>query len=200
MQNLNGLLFCLLYPGYCPGSVVVFLIYQRHHGWHEFRDTSFVDECACYCQIHGIENTIKLQSDIDRLGKWAKKWGMRFQPIKCNVMQLTRQRINRIIATYTTVLEKVDRIKYLKYLDAAGGTLISVISAQRQTAGLGSSVGCALDWWSRGREFAAPVRQHSFVEIDHEIFSTVILSLPLIQEGKLSVTCGRMCTEYWLTA
>ena len=26
-------------------------------------------------------------------------------------------------------------------------------------------------------------RQHSFVEIDPEIFSTVILSLPLIQEG-----------------
>ena len=29
--------------------------------------------------------------------------------------------------------------------------------------------------------------QHSFMEIDHEIFSTVILSLPLIQEGLLSV-------------
>ena len=29
-------------------------------------------------------------------------------------------------------------------------------------------------------------RQHSFVEIDHEILSTVILSLPLIQEGQLS--------------
>ena len=28
-------------------------------------------------------------------------------------------------------------------------------------------------------------QQHSFVEIDHEIFSTVILSLPLIQEGQL---------------
>ena len=37
-------------------------------------------------------------------------------------------------------------------------------------------------------------RQHSFVEIDHEIFSTVILSLPLIQEGQLSVSGGRMCT------
>ena len=24
--------------------------------------------------------------------------------------------------------------------------------------------------------------------------------LPLIQEGKLSVTCERMCAEYWLTA
>ena len=32
--------------------------------------------------------------------------------------------------------------------------------------------------------------------IDHEIFSTVILSLPLIQEGQLSVSGKRM----WLTA
>ena len=37
-------------------------------------------------------------------------------------------------------------------------------------------------------------RQHSFVEIDHEIFSTVILSLSLIQEGQLSVSGERMCT------
>ena len=37
-------------------------------------------------------------------------------------------------------------------------------------------------------------RRHSFVEIDHEIFSTVILSLPLIQEGQLSVSGERMCT------
>ena len=37
-------------------------------------------------------------------------------------------------------------------------------------------------------------RQHSFVAIDHEIFSTVILSLPLIQEGQLSVSGERMCT------
>ena len=40
----------------------------------------------------------------------------------------------------------------------------------------------------------SPGRQHSFGEIDHEIFSTVILSLPLIQEQKLSVSGGRMCT------
>ena len=37
-------------------------------------------------------------------------------------------------------------------------------------------------------------RQHSFVEIDHEIFFTVIRSLPLIQEGQLSVSGERMCT------
>ena len=32
------------------------------------------------------------------------------------------------------------------------------------------------------------------MDIDHEIFSTVILSLPLIQEGQLSVSSERMCT------
>ena len=37
-------------------------------------------------------------------------------------------------------------------------------------------------------------RQHYFVEIDLEIFSTVILFLPLIQEGQLSVSGERMCT------
>ena len=51
------------------------------------------------------------------------------------------------------------------------------------------------DWRPGGRGFN-PRRgqQHSFVEIDHEIFSTVILSLLLIQEGQLSVSGERMCT------
>ena len=61
-------------------------------------------------------------------------------------------------------------------------------------AGLGGSVECASDWRSGGRGFdPRRVRQHSFVEIDHEIFSTVILSLPLIQEGQLSVSGERIC-------
>ena len=51
------------------------------------------------------------------------------------------------------------------------------------------------DWRPGGRGFNPHRgRQHSFVEIDHEIFSTVILSLPLIQEGQLSVSGERMCT------
>ena len=32
------------------------------------------------------------------------------------------------------------------------------------------------------------------MEVDHEIFSMVILFLPLIQEGQLSVYGERMCT------
>ena len=39
------------------------------------------------------------------------------------------------------------------------------------------------------------VRQHSFMDIDHEIFSTVILSFPLIQEWQLSVSGQSMYTS-----
>ena len=42
---------------------------------------------------------------------------------------------------------------------------------------------------------STPARSATFfVEIDHEIYSTVILSLPLIQEGQLSVSGERICT------
>ena len=43
------------------------------------------------------------------------------------------------------------------------------------------------------RSWVQPRRgqQHSFMEIDHEIFATVILS---VQEGQLSVSGKRMCT------
>ena len=62
-------------------------------------------------------------------------------------------------------------------------------------AGLGGSVGCASNWRPEGRGFDPHRgRQHSLVEIDHEIFSTVILSLLLIQEGQLSVSGEKMCT------
>ena len=37
------------------------------------------------------------------------------------------------------------------------------------------------------------------MEIDHEIFSTVILSLSLIQEGSCQFL-GKECAQYWLTA
>ena len=66
---------------------------------------------------------------------------------------------------------------------------------QSVVAGLDGAVECASDWRPGGHGFdPRRGRQHSFVEIDHEIFSTVILSLPLIQEGQLSVSGERMCT------
>ena len=76
----------------------------------------FADDCVCYHEIKGTEDTVKLQEDIDCLGFWARKWGMRFQPVKCNIMQITRKRIKKINASYNlegTVLYSVENIKYL---------------------------------------------------------------------------------------
>ena len=39
------------------------------------------------------------------------------------------------------------------------------------------------------------VWQFSFMEIDHEVFSSVILFLPVSQEGLLSVSDERICTR-----
>ena len=71
----------------------------------------FADDCVCYREIKNEENTLNLQRDIDRLGSWARKWGMRFQPVKCNMMQLTNKRSSKLQANYTledTVLENVE--------------------------------------------------------------------------------------------
>ena len=66
----------------------------------------FVDDCVCYREIKDEDDTMKLQRDIDRLGSWARKWGL---------MQLTRKRIKKTHASYTlegTDLENVESIKY----------------------------------------------------------------------------------------
>ena len=48
-----------------------------------------------------------------------------------------------------------------------------------------------------GCGFDPLVQQQSFVEFGHEIISMAVLSLPLIQEGQLSVTGEKMCTKNW---
>ena len=76
----------------------------------------FADNCDCYREIKAEENSMKLQRDIDRLCFWARKWDMRFEPVKCNMMQLTRKRTKKIHASYAlqgTDLENVESIKYL---------------------------------------------------------------------------------------
>ena len=44
----------------------------------------FADDCICYREIKNEEDTLKRQRDIDRLGSWARKGCMKFQPVKYN--------------------------------------------------------------------------------------------------------------------
>ena len=76
------------------------------------------DDCVCYREIKDTEDTSKLQKDIDQLGYWAREWGMRLQPVKYNMKQITRKRIKKIHASYTleeTVLENVESMSLGHY-------------------------------------------------------------------------------------
>ena len=74
--------------------------------------------------------------------------------------------------------------------------LLNFLSSIQRVKASVAQLDAPSDWRLGGRGFNPRCRgwQHSFVEIDHEMFSMVILSLPLIQEGQLSVSGERMCT------
>ena len=83
----------------------------------------------------------------------------------------------------------------LTYSVANSADSDQLASSEANCASLGVSVGCAVRLETRRWRVQPPRgRQHSFVGVDQEIFSTVILSLPLIQEGQLSVSGERLCT------
>ena len=148
---------------------------------------------------------------------------MEFHPQKCSILSVTRSRspIRYPYQLKGHILELQDTSKYL------GVDLLSTLSWKNHVdrvtekaksmpgflrrnlkstsvetktnayfsmvrPGLDGSVGC------RGFN-PRQGRQHSFVEIDHEIFSTVIVSLPLIQEGSCQFLANE-CAQYWLTA
>ena len=116
-QNLNWHLFCLVCRRALFSVHYCFSLYINDFmAGIKSEIRLFADDCVCYRQTDSSEDTSKPQKDIGQLGKWARKWGMRFQPVKCNIMQLTRKRIIKINAVYSfegTVLENVGNIKYL---------------------------------------------------------------------------------------
>ena len=80
-------------------------------------------------------------------------------------------------------MEKIRKIiiSILSYLESSDSLQFTILHVYRPA--------------STAQVDACPTgRQYSLVEIDHELFSTVILALPLIQEGQLPVS-ERMCTN-----
>lgn len=57
-----------------------------------------VDGSVCYRLNDSKSTKLKLQNDTDRQGKLDR----RFQPIKCSMLRLTRKRINKASATYSS--------------------------------------------------------------------------------------------------
>ena len=141
--------------GVPQGTVLVPLLFSLHindiMSDIESEIRLFADDCVCYREIKDTEDTLKLQKNIDRLGISARKWGMKFQPVKCNMMQLNKKH-NKINASYTlegTVLENVESIKFL------GVTIASDLKWNSHIRNVRSSANRALGFLRRNF-FLAP--------------------------------------------
>ena len=117
----SGFVWCP--TGHCPWPLL-FSLNINISTDIDFEIRLFADDCVCYREIKDTEDALKLQKDIDQLGCLARKWGMRFLPVKCNIRQITRKRIKKTHASYTlegTVFENVENVKYL------GDTITNVL-------------------------------------------------------------------------
>ena len=112
-ELLKSKLFCYCIGGKTLKWIDSFLCYRKQRvvvngetpGWApvlcSVPQGLFADDCVCYREIREADDSLKLQRAIDRLGCWARKLGIRFQPVKCNIMQITRKRTNKTEAYYT---------------------------------------------------------------------------------------------------
>ena len=79
----SGFVGCL--PGQRSWSLLFSLYINDIASDTESEIRLFADDCINR-EIKDGGDTMKLQRDIDRLGSWARKWGMKFQPVKYNMM------------------------------------------------------------------------------------------------------------------
>ena len=85
----------------------------------------FADDTIVYSEINSISDSQILQQDLDKLTLWEKTWLMEFNPIKCEVISVTRKR-NPVAYSYSLHIETLRRVSSTKYL--------------------GVTIGSALDW------------------------------------------------------
>ena len=75
----------------------------------------FADDCLICKEIHSQQDTEDLQTDLDALQTWERRWMMSLHPQKCQLLRITRKP-SPIIAQYNIhgyVLEVADTAKYL---------------------------------------------------------------------------------------
>ena len=75
----------------------------------------FADDTAVYLTVQDPNDSKRLQSDLNVLQEWEKKWDMEFNPSKCQVLHITRSRtpIRYKYTMHGQILESVENARYL---------------------------------------------------------------------------------------
>ena len=75
----------------------------------------FADDSIVYREIESPQDTTCLQEDLASLERWEDKWGMSFNPSKCNIIRISRKRKN-LDKDYYLKNEKLEVVKTATYL------------------------------------------------------------------------------------
>ena len=75
----------------------------------------FADDTAIYLTVNSLSDCASLQKDLDKLQEWEKQWDMEFNPSKCQVLHITRNKtvIKNRYYLHGQALEPVSQAKYL---------------------------------------------------------------------------------------
>lgn len=72
----------------------------------------FADDCLLYREIRSFQDHLTLQSDLQKLELWAKKWGMRFNAQKCYILS-TKNTSSYLYSLGGVILQHVQQNTYL---------------------------------------------------------------------------------------
>ena len=112
----------------------------------------FTDDAIAYLTITSENDALALQTDLNKLGIWEKKWKMEFLPGKCNVLTISRKP-NPIKYNYSLhghTLESVQSAKYLgclisselcwtKHINSIFGKANTTLGFPRRNLNIGST-------------------------------------------------------------
>ena len=60
----------------------------------------FADDCVMYKSVKTIQDCKVLQNDLDQLHQWEKRWQLRFNARKCNIMRATHAKKKQLLYEY----------------------------------------------------------------------------------------------------
>ena len=75
----------------------------------------FADDCLVYRPINSADDELALQKDLDSMVAWSQRWGMHFNPTKCEAIRVSRKR-NPGLTSYSILGVNLTESRQITYL------------------------------------------------------------------------------------